>query len=75
MSVKLSALSAGRPLLPGRFLVLNYVRGRVDPSAIVRLQGLGQLGNRFDLIGTRTRDLPACSVVLQPTTLPRAPGF
>jgi hypothetical protein len=25
-------------------------------------------------IGNRTRDLPACSVVPQPTTLPRAPG-
>jgi hypothetical protein len=26
-----------------------------------------------DLIGTRTRDLPACSIEHQPTTLPRAP--
>jgi hypothetical protein len=26
-----------------------------------------------DLIGNRTRDLPACSIVPQPTTLPRAP--
>jgi hypothetical protein len=26
------------------------------------------------LIGTRTRDLPACSIVPQPTTLPRAPN-
>jgi hypothetical protein len=25
------------------------------------------------LIGTRTRDLPACSIVFQPTTLQRAP--
>jgi hypothetical protein len=30
----------------------------------VRLEGLGRLKN----------DLPACSVVPQPTTLPRAPG-
>jgi hypothetical protein len=28
-----------------------------------------------DFIGNLTRDLPACSVVLQPTTLPRAPVF
>jgi hypothetical protein len=27
-----------------------------------------------DLIGNGTRDLPACSIVLQPTTLPRAPN-
>jgi hypothetical protein len=26
-----------------------------------------------DLIGNRTRDLPACSIVPQPNTLPRAP--
>jgi hypothetical protein len=34
----------------------------------VRLEGLDH-----DLIGNRTRDLPACIIVPQPTTLPRAP--
>jgi hypothetical protein len=43
MAVRLSALPVGRPLLPGRFLVLISVRGLVDPRAIVRLEGLGQL--------------------------------
>jgi hypothetical protein len=41
MVVRLSALHAGRPLPPGRFLVLISVRGRVKP--IVRLEGLGKL--------------------------------
>jgi hypothetical protein len=27
----------------------------------------------FDLIGNRTRDIPACNKVPQPTMLPRAP--
>jgi hypothetical protein len=36
----------------------------------VRLEGLGQL-KKIHLIGTRTRDLPACSIVPQPTKLPR----
>jgi hypothetical protein len=43
MAVRLSALRAGRSLLPGRFVVLICVRGRVDPRAIVQLEGLGQL--------------------------------
>jgi hypothetical protein len=43
--VMLSALRAGCPLPPGRFLLFTSVRGRVDPRAIVRLEGLGQLKN------------------------------
>jgi hypothetical protein len=40
----------------------------------VRLEGLGKLKKKIHLIGTRTRDLPACSsIVPQSTTLPRAP--
>jgi hypothetical protein len=39
----------------------------------VRLEGLGQLKKSNELIGIRTRDLPACDIVPQPTTLPRAP--
>jgi hypothetical protein len=40
----------------------------------VRLEGLGQL-KKINVIGTRTRDLPACSTVPQPTTLQRAPAY
>jgi hypothetical protein len=35
----------------------------------VRLEGLGKLKKFSDLIGTRNHDLPACSIVPQPTTL------
>jgi hypothetical protein len=43
MAVRLSALRAVHPLPLGRFLVLIFVRGWVDPVAILRLEGLGQL--------------------------------
>jgi hypothetical protein len=72
MAVK-SALRASRPLPPRKFLVLSSVRGWVDPRAIVRLKGLGQLKNPVTSSGTKLRDLPACSIAPQPTTLPRAP--
>jgi hypothetical protein len=36
----------------------------------VRLKGLGKL-KKIHLIGIRSRDLPACSIVPQPTALPR----
>jgi hypothetical protein len=38
----------------------------------MRLEGLGQLKKSND-IGNRTRHLPACNIVPQSTTLPRAP--
>jgi hypothetical protein len=37
----------------------------------VRLEGLGQF-KKIHIIGTGSRDLPACSLVPQSTTLPRA---
>jgi hypothetical protein len=40
----------------------------------MRLEGLGKL-KKIHLNGTRTRDLPAFSIMPQPTTLRRAPLF
>jgi hypothetical protein len=51
MAVKLSALRPGRSLPPGRFLVLISARGRVDPKATLRLEGLGQLKNQMTSSG------------------------
>jgi hypothetical protein len=40
----------------------------------VRLEGLGQLKISNDFIGNQTRDLQACSIVLQPNTVPHDPA-
>jgi hypothetical protein len=60
MAVNLSVLSAGRPLPPGRFLVLISLRGWVDPSAAGSIRAIKKFN---DLIGNQTCDIPACSIV------------
>jgi hypothetical protein len=65
-------VSFTRFLPPGRFLVIISVGGWVDPRAMVRLEGLGKL-EKSTPSGIGTGDLPTCSIVPQPTTLPRAP--
>jgi hypothetical protein len=63
---------AGRPrFIPQKhLLVLISVEGEATLRAIVQLEGLGKLDKFNDLIETRTRDLPDCSIAPQPTTLP-----
>jgi hypothetical protein len=56
---------------PGIFLVHISVSW-VDPRATVWVEGLGKL-KKSTSSETRNGDLPACSTVPQPTTLPRAP--
>jgi hypothetical protein len=73
MAVRLSALRTGSPLTTGIFLVLIFVRGRVDPRTIMWLEGRDKLKKKIHLIWTLTDDLPACSIVPQPFTPPRAP--
>jgi hypothetical protein len=62
MVVRLSALHAGRPLPPGRFLVLISVRGWVNPRAIVQLEVLGQLKNPMTSLGIRLRKIVSSSL-------------
>jgi hypothetical protein len=44
----------------------------LEAESTPRMEGLCKL-KKFNDIGNRTRELPACSIVPQPATLPRAP--
>jgi hypothetical protein len=72
MAVRLSALPGRPPFNP------RNIPGTHFCSRLSRPQGHNEAGRirsietANNLIGNRTRDLPACSIVPQPTTLPRA---
>jgi hypothetical protein len=66
MVVRLSALRAGRP---GAYFCQRQSRPQ-GHSAAGRIRSIEK---SIDLIRNRTRDIPACSIVPQPTSLPRAP--
>jgi hypothetical protein len=73
MAVRLSALRVGRPpfaprKIPGAYFCYRLSR-RQGHIAVGRIRAIEKSN---DLIGNRTRDLPAFSIVPQPTTLPLA---
>jgi hypothetical protein len=59
------------PFTPGRFLVLISIRGWVEPQGHIAAGRIRSIEKSNELIGNRTRDHPACSIVPQVTTLPR----
>jgi hypothetical protein len=72
MVVRLSTLCASHCLPPGRFLVLISLRGWVNPRAIVRLEGLGQLKNPMTSLGIKTASIRFVAQCLSNfTTCPR----
>jgi hypothetical protein len=73
MAVRLSALRAGSTFTPRKFPGTHFCSGlsrTQGHSAAGRLRSIKKYN---DFIGNRTRGLPACGIVPQPTTLQRAP--
>jgi hypothetical protein len=75
MAVRLSALRADRPLPPRKILGTHFCHRLSRPQGHSAVGRIRSSEKSSDLIGIRSRDLPACSIVPEPTTLPRAPYF
>jgi hypothetical protein len=72
--VRLSPLRAGRPpFTPRKIPVTRFCQKLSRPQSYITAGWIRSIAKSNDLIGYPTRDLPACSIVPQPTTLPRAP--
>jgi hypothetical protein len=75
MAVRLSTLRPGRPLLPAKISGTHFCYRLSRPQDHSAAGRIWWIEKSNDLIGTRTRYLPVCSIVPQPTTLPPAsPG-
>jgi hypothetical protein len=69
MAVRLSALHTGHAVLPRNIFSASgthFCQRMSKPQGLVRPEGLAKLKKFVHLIGSRTRDLPAYSLVPQP---------
>ena len=71
--VRLSALGTGRLYPPGNIPGTHFCYRLSQPQGHSATGKIMSMKTFHDPIGNRTRDLPVCSVVPQPTALPRAP--
>jgi hypothetical protein len=70
MAVRLSALRAGQtPFTPRKIPGIHFYYTLSRPQGHSATRRIRSIEKSNDTIGNRTRDLPACSIVPQPTTL------
>jgi hypothetical protein len=74
-SGKLSALPTDRLYSPGNIPGTQFCQRLSQPQDHSAAGRIMSMKNSNDTIGNRTRDLPACSAVPQPTVPPRANSF
>ena len=63
------------PLPPGNIPGTHFCQKLSQPQNHSAAGRIKSMKNSNDTIGNRTRDLPTCSAVSQPTALPRVPRF
>ena len=72
VSKKFTSSTHRPPLTPRKYSWCSLLlEAELTPGAIRRSEGLSQWKLPNDTVGNRTRDLPACSAVRQPTAPPR----
>jgi hypothetical protein len=69
--VKLSALRTGRLYPPGKIPGTHFCQRLSRPQGHSATETIMSMKNSSDIIGNRTRDVPVCSAVPQPTAPPR----
>ena len=72
---RLSALRAGRFYTPGDIPGTHFGWRLSQPQGHSAAGRITSMKNSNDTFGNRTRDLPTCGVVPQPTAPPRAPSY
>ena len=65
--VRLSALSTGPLYPPGNICSTHFCQRLSQPLGLSETGRIMSMKNSSDTIGNRTRDLPACNAVPQPT--------
>jgi hypothetical protein len=73
IAIRLLELSAGHLLLSGNLAGTHFCYRLSRPKGNGAARSIRPTENSCELIRIRIRDLPACTTVPQPTTLPRAP--
>jgi hypothetical protein len=68
MAVRLSELCTGCCFTPQKHYFYasgtHFCKSLSKPQGLVRPEGLGKLINIIHLIGSRTRDLPVCNIII-----------
>jgi hypothetical protein len=63
------------PFIPWKIPGIHFSQRLSRPQRHSVAGSIRSIEKSNDLIGNRTRDFPTCSIVPQPTTLPRAPNI